>query len=692
VNPGQAQAPIYEFGGFRLDAARRQLLLPDLQAASLSVRGFDILLYLVEHRGEVVEKSALMKAVWPNVVVEENNLNQNISVLRRALGERAGEHRFIMTVPGRGFRFVAPVSVRQPSAQSAQAAVPARSPRIAIMPFENLSPDPGNAFFADGLHDELIATLAQRAPGLQVISRTTMMGYRARRAPLPQIAAELAADYVMEGTVRREAEQVRVTLQLIDARDDRHIWAHTYDRTLRSALTLQGEVAADVAARLAARFMGESGTPPTSDPQAYDLYLQFRLQGRNLTPLSPVERYDECQELLDRAIGLDGNFAVAYANRAGFLAAKFGFNYDTSDALRARIRSDVATAKRLAPADPLAHAAEASYYFWVERDLQRALDAFRTAVAAGLADPLYLSSYGNLLERLRHDAEALQYLERALALDPGNPFLIMTTALGYLILRRAGEGIRLLDRAIEKFPEHRVLRLTRGQIKFLNLGLMDEVRSELALATRHLPLPSLLDANFRVMVCAGAYEELQKLLDAIPDRVMRVVPGPGGGGPLFGVGDRPIAQLRGWLALLRERPDEAARHGREVLEFIADRKITPQNSWFLHLLTADARTFLGEKAPAIVAARAALGDLSLARDRYGIYVTLSAAVILAWNGADDDAMTLIESVVEDTALSVRGLVLRNPALGQPLARNARFRKISASLEDGIKASLREGGN
>src|SRR5882672_349083 len=268
------QSPIYEFGGFRLDVARRQLRMRDEQPAELTVKVFDTLLYLVEQRGELVEKAALMRAVWPNVVVEENNLTQNISMLRRVLGERAGEHRFIMTVPGRGFRFVAPVTLLAEGSVAAVLPAPtpdthAGIPRIAIMPFENLSPDPANAFFADGLHDEILATLAQRAPGLQVISRTTMMRYRANPAPLPRIAAELGANYVMEGTVRREANQVRVTLQLIEAREDRHLWAQSYDRTLKSALTLQCEIASDIASRLAARFIGSRAAPPTNIPEAY---------------------------------------------------------------------------------------------------------------------------------------------------------------------------------------------------------------------------------------------------------------------------------------------------------------------------------------------------------------------------------------------------------------------------------------
>ncbi len=127
---GSATPPIYEFSGFRLDVARRQLRASDDQPASLTVKVFDLLLYLVEHRGELVEKSTLLQAVWPNVIVEENNLNQNISVLRKVLGERAGEHRFIVTVPGRGFRFVAPVNGVREMARRPRAQNPAAQPTL----------------------------------------------------------------------------------------------------------------------------------------------------------------------------------------------------------------------------------------------------------------------------------------------------------------------------------------------------------------------------------------------------------------------------------------------------------------------------------------------------------------------------------------------------------------------------------
>ena len=690
MNEPRPAAPIYEFSGFRLDVARRQLRSLDDQPASLTVKVFDLLLYLVEHPGELVDKSTLMQAVWPNVVVEENNLNQNISVLRKVLGERAGEHRFIMTVPGRGFRFVAPVTV----AGNGQAAkhtpitpvqTPAQ-PRIAIMPFENLSPDPANAFFADGLHDEILATLSQRAPDLQVISRTTMMRYRAHPAPLPQIAAELNANYVVEGTVRREADQVRVTLQLIDAREDRHLWAHSYERTLKSALTLQCEVASDVATRLAARFHGATATPPTHNPEAYDLYLRARLLTHQVTPVSPLGQFAEIEKLFSRAIELDPDFAIAYANRAGFANAKFAFNYETSDELLQKIRADLETAKRLAPNDPFVLAAEAGHLSWVEFDLPRALACFEAAVSAGLADSMFFGGYAVVLQRLGRNDEAYAQQMRAVTMDPANPFILAAASLQLASLLRIREALKLVDRAIALYPDRPFLKLVRAQVLFNFTGHSDELRRELASAVRHLPAIALLDLSFPVLMNDGAYDELQALLDAIPEREVRAVPGPGGGGPLFCVGKRPLAQYRGWLALARGNFSEAERCGAEVLEFVGRQKPTVQNAWFLHVLSADGHYMLGRRAEAIAEARAAVAELPIAQDQFGAYAAARAAFVLALSGATDEAMTLLESLFENRALSGIGPILRNSRLNTLFAGDARFRALKARLEEELTAN------
>jgi TolB-like protein len=251
---------IYEFGDFRLDAARHLLVLKrDGRALPLTQKAFETLWFLVRHSGELLDKRTLMDAVWPNLCVEDNNLNQCISTLRQLLGDTRDDHRFIVTIPGRGYRFVADVKV-VPSEESHPdvARATLRCPRLAIMPFANLSPDPSDAFFADGLHEEILSTLSRCLPAVAVISRTTMLSYRQKPKPIGDIAHELGATHVMEGAVRREGDHLRLTLQLVDAETDRYLWSQTYDRTLSSAMTLESEIATDVASRLCERFDGAS--------------------------------------------------------------------------------------------------------------------------------------------------------------------------------------------------------------------------------------------------------------------------------------------------------------------------------------------------------------------------------------------------------------------------------------------------
>ena len=310
-----------------------------------------------------------MKAVWPDVIVEENNLNQSISAVRRILGDTRDQHRYVVTIPGVGYQFVADVKViknedgqcrcgpcrslgGEPRSgagicrrgrgvagaddglpiSTAPAAVPASpgsgqqpehetgpacaamgwhrcrararrrlgvdvhstcgtadrfstrltqpttepqaentAPRLAIMPFTNLSPEPANAFFADGLHEEILSTLAERIPGIAVISRTTMMSYRQNPKPLGEVAQELGATHVMEGTVRREGDHVRLTLQLVDAGTDRYLWSQTYDRALASAMTLQSEVAADVAKQMSVRLARGGAADTRTDSRSRGL-------------------------------------------------------------------------------------------------------------------------------------------------------------------------------------------------------------------------------------------------------------------------------------------------------------------------------------------------------------------------------------------------------------------------------------
>jgi TolB-like protein len=287
--PESAAKIHYEFNDFRLDPQQRLLLTrAGGRPIPLAPKVFETLLYFVERRGELLDKPTLMKAIWPNIVVEENSLNQNISALRRALGESPGEHRFIVTEPGRGYRFVAdvrtitvPASAQRAAAQveaapTATAVTPsvtsaARS-SIAVLPFANLTGDPAKEYFSDGMAEELIHTLA-RLPGLRVPARTSSFAYKGRNIDVRQIARDLQVAAVLEGSVRSAGERIRVTAQLIDAESGYHLWSQNYDRKFDDLFALQDALATEIVRTLRSSLRGDlSGAlphaPPTHDIEA----------------------------------------------------------------------------------------------------------------------------------------------------------------------------------------------------------------------------------------------------------------------------------------------------------------------------------------------------------------------------------------------------------------------------------------
>jgi TolB-like protein len=243
-----------DFGRFRLLPDRRELRA-DGVAIELGGRAFDTLTILIEARGALVTKDELLSRVWPHAVVEENNLVVQISALRKALGE----HRdLIRTLSGRGYRFVAEIitsvgetDVATPVDRGNSAETVPKVRSIAVLPLESLSDDPSQEYFADGMTDELITALAQ-IKALRVISRTSIMTYKGIRRLLPEIARELNVEAVVEGTVFRSGERVRVTAQLIELPIERHIWAGSFEGDLRDTLALQNNVARTIAGRIRA--------------------------------------------------------------------------------------------------------------------------------------------------------------------------------------------------------------------------------------------------------------------------------------------------------------------------------------------------------------------------------------------------------------------------------------------------------
>jgi len=308
---------VFEFGEFRLDPRQRRCIRrADGQPVPLKARSFDTLLYLVRHAGALVEKSALLQALWPGTVVEENSLNKQISAIRRALGDDGDA--YIVTVPGRGYQFVMPVTLAGSTQASTHTPSSAPSPAsVAVLPFANVTGDPGNDYLGLGLAEELLNVLA-RVPRLEVPARTSSFVYHGRNVDVRDIARDLNVTTVLEGSVRIAGDRVRVTAQLVDGRTGYQLWSQAFDRKADDFFELQDELARAIVQALRLEFdrslpvIPRMLLPPTRDLEAYRLYLE----GAALTAPGTLPDHERSQALMREAIERDPVFAHAHMGLA----------------------------------------------------------------------------------------------------------------------------------------------------------------------------------------------------------------------------------------------------------------------------------------------------------------------------------------------------------------------------------------
>jgi TolB-like protein len=451
----------YEFNDLRLDVQQRLLTAAgNGQPIPLPPKAFETLLYFVERRGELLEKTAIMKAVWPNIIVEENSLNQNISIIRRALGETPGQHRFIVTEPGRGYRFVAEVNaVAEQPAPSTRAPQPlppqvpqvpaAQRGSIAVLAFANLTGDPAKEYFSDGMAEELIHTLA-RIPGLKVPSRTSSFSYKGHNTDVRQIARDLDVAAVLEGSVRSAGERIRVTAQLIDAQSGFHLWSQHYDREFGDLFKLQDELAHSIVASLRAALGGHDADqslpqPPTKDLEAYNLYLQAMSVQATHSPFDGLQR---AMRLLERAVDRDPLFARAHAAIASVRAVAIVLDVPLPGTL-ADSEREVLRGLALDPSLGTANATLGIIYAaqgkWIS-----ARDRFQDAFASDANDPSARQAYG--MHLLGSVGSLRQYAETSIEahrLAPAWLPAILNLAVAHMVLDETPAAHKYVELAAE---------------------------------------------------------------------------------------------------------------------------------------------------------------------------------------------------------------------------------------------------
>ncbi|SPE33842.1 putative Transcriptional regulator domain-containing protein [Candidatus Sulfopaludibacter sp. SbA6] len=483
-------APVYGFGAFRLHAARRLLTGCDGTPVSLTPKAYDTLAYLLEHAGAVVNKDELMRAIWPDTVVEENNLTQNISLLRRALGEGRGDHRFIATVPGRGYQFIAPVRVAD--AQPAGMEPADEKASIAVLPFVNVSTDPDYDYFGDGLAEEVINALS-KLEGVRVVARTSAFSFKGKQADIREIADRLRVNLVLEGSVRKSGNRLRITAQLVNAADGYQLWSERYDREIDmpDIFGVQDEITLAVVDALKMK-LPQARRPvvlkhATENVKAHELCLKGRFHVFRMTR-SGIEAGIS---YLEKALEADPSYALAQVGLA-HAYRMFGLSLEMPP-WEAGPKSKAAALKAIELDESLgeAHAVLGLSLFWYEWAWSASQKHFERALELEPNNAYTHWMYAHLCSNLGRHAEALDGIARARELDPLSGFIHAMEGQFLLHAGRTDDAIDRLREALELDSKSRVAHLFTANA-YIQKGRLEEAVEEASAA--HAVSPSNMSA------------------------------------------------------------------------------------------------------------------------------------------------------------------------------------------------------
>ena len=444
-------------GCFRLDL-RGPELRRDGQPMRIHRRALGILCVLAEAKGEIVSKDELLARLWPGRIVEEGNLHVHVSALRKALDEHGGGHSFVITVPGRGYRLADLTGLR--SAQLAEDPLPPQlslpdKPSIAVLPFQNMSGDTDQEYFADGMVEEIITALS-RIKWLFVIARNSSFTYKNQALDVERIGRELGVRYVVEGSVRKGGNRVRIAAQLIEAESGAHLWADHFDGSLEDVLDLQDQVAISVAGviepALRSAEVRRAVERPRPDPTAYDLYL------RALRATDSWEKQDHMEALdrLSHVIEQDAAYGPALALSALYNMVLYGNVWtDDSEATRQNAISLARRAVRSAGADAetLGRAAYVLAYCGEDINAATALVDSSLRINPSFADGWRWSGWLRLWAA--SPDVAIEHFERSLRLNPlgssGGTFLAV--GIAHFFARRLEQARTMLLLSLQQHPD-----------------------------------------------------------------------------------------------------------------------------------------------------------------------------------------------------------------------------------------------
>jgi TolB-like protein/class 3 adenylate cyclase/Flp pilus assembly protein TadD len=558
-------------------------------------------------------------------------------------------------------------------ALDALASIPEKS--IAVLPFENLSNEKENAYFADGVQDEILTGLS-RVADLKVISRTSVMQYKAGPRPnLREVATALGVAHVLEGTVQRAGGRVRVNAQLIDARTDSQLWAERYDRDVTDVFAIESELAAKIVAQLQAQISPSEKAAieqkPTADLTAHDLYIRAKtLITTSVFSTPQAESLSEAVRLLNEAIERDPAFALVYYQLAHAHDLIYFTGLDHTPARLALADAAIQSLTRLLPNSGEAHLALAKHLYWGYLDYDRARNELSLAQKSLPNEPWAFVLAGYIDRRQGRWDESTKNLERAVELDPQNPAILQQFALTYDLLRRYADVERAFDRAIAVTPKDAALRASRAEVE-LNwhadprplISTIEAFVAEDSSEAKHLAYAWLPGA-----LCKRDYDGARRALAALP---------------IDGCYDNTIPVPRSWCegVVAQFRGDNVAAHAAftsmraEGAKLVAEQPDYAEGLCVLGM--ADAA--LGNKEDAIREGRRAVELLPMRKDAIiGARLVHYLALIYAWTGEKDLALEQL-SVAASLPGHLSYGYLRLHPYWDSLRGDPRFEKIVASL-------------
>src|SRR5947208_1393802 len=540
---------------------------------------------------------------------------------------------------------------------------------IAVLPFENLSDEKGNAYFADGIQDDILTNLS-KIGDLKVISRTSVMPYRGHTSNIREIAKTLGVSSVIEGSVRREGNRVRVNVQLINANNDEHLWANNYDRDLTDVFAIQTDLAREIAGALQAKLSptekAQMERKPTENGEAYLAFLQAHTLF--FQSMEDLEKLKQAEQLYERAIQLDPKFALAFA-RWSQLESWLVHSFERTAERRQKARTLAQQALQLQPDLPEAHLAMGFSLYYGDNDFEGALKEFEIA-QRGLPNEAegYLA-LGSIQRRMGRWPESNASLEKAAILNPKDSWVLQNLALSYATLRDFGAANKTIDRGLKISPDNLGLWEIKAKLAVAEKGDLS-VSEKAFQAAKSIPMNDetklrIAGGRVDVFLLERKYQEALQEAESLSDGLLSGIPQAlCGKYYLIGFARKALQDEAGARAALLKAKD--------LVEVLLKQS---SDSPDLHIQLAKVLAYLGEKDAALTEARRATEILPESKDAFGgPEITEGVAEVYATVGENARSIELLERLLSGPRPVPVGLIKLSPAW-DPLRKDPRFQAL-----------------